>query len=141
MSRLGSDERELRDGLLAALRRLDERGLNRGSTGNLSLRHGNGMLITPTGMGADDLSADDLVWLGFDGSLKGRWKPSSEWHFHQALYLARPDLNAVAHTHATHATALGPSLMANWLPLLRDEALAYARHVSTWELDRYAARY
>ena len=77
MSRLGSDERELRDGLLAALRRLDERGLNRGSTGNLSLRHGNGMLITPTGMGADDLSADDLVWLGFDGSLKGRWKPSS----------------------------------------------------------------
>ena len=38
------------------------------------------------------------------------------------------------------ATALGPSLMANWLPLLRDEALAYARHVSTWELDRYAAR-
>lgn len=39
------------------------------------------------------------------------------------------------------ATALGPSLMANWLPLLRDEALAYARHVSTWELDRYAARY
>jgi len=106
MTRLGSDERELRDGLLAALRRLDERGLNRGSTGNLSLRHGNGMLITPTGMGADDLSADDLVWLGFDGSLKGRWKPSSEWHFHQALYLARPDLNAVAHTHATHATAL-----------------------------------
>ena len=106
MTRLGSDERALRDGLLAALRRLDERGLNRGSTGNLSLRHGNGMLITPTGMGADDLSADDLVWLGFDGSLKGRWKPSSEWHFHQALYLARPDLNAVAHTHATHATAL-----------------------------------
>ena len=106
MTRHGSDERELRDGLLSALRRLDERGLNRGSTGNLSLRHGDGMLITPTGMGADDLVADDLVWLGFDGSLKGRWKPSSEWHFHQALYLARPDLNAVAHTHATHATAL-----------------------------------
>jgi glutamine synthetase len=37
--------------------------------------------------------------------------------------------------------ALGPSLMAHWLPLLRDEALAYARHVSPWELDRYAARF
>ena len=106
MSRLGSDERDLRDSLLAALKRLDERGLNRGSTGNLSHRHGNGMLITPTGMGADDLAADDLVWLGFDGSLKGRWKPSSEWHFHQALYQARPELQAIVHTHATHATAV-----------------------------------
>jgi L-fuculose-phosphate aldolase len=106
MSRAGSDERELRDSLIAALKRLDERGLNRGSTGNLSHRHGNGMLITPTGMGADDLAADDLVWLGFDGSLKGRWKPSSEWHFHQALYQARPELQSIVHTHATHATAV-----------------------------------
>jgi glutamine synthetase len=38
------------------------------------------------------------------------------------------------------ATALGPSLMANWLPLLRDEALDYARHVSRWEFDRYVSR-
>ena len=106
MSRAGSDERELRDQMITALRRLDERGLNRGSTGNLSRRHGNGMLITPTGMGADDLAADDLVWAGFDGSQRGRWKPSSEWHFHQALYQARPELNAVVHTHATYATAL-----------------------------------
>lgn len=106
MSRAGSDERDLRERLVAALKRLDERGLNRGSTGNLSHRHGNGMLITPTGMGADDLAADDLVWLGFDGSLKGRWKPSSEWHFHQALYQARPELQSIVHTHATHATAV-----------------------------------
>jgi L-fuculose-phosphate aldolase len=106
MRRLGSDERELRDGLLAALRRLDERGLNRGSTGNLSLRHGNGMLITPTGMGADDLVGRRPGVAGLRRVAEGRWKPSSEWHFHQALYLARPDLNAVAHTHATHATAL-----------------------------------
>jgi L-fuculose-phosphate aldolase len=99
-------EQELRQHMLQALRRLDALGLNRGSTGNLSLRLGDGMLITPTGMGADDLGADDLVWLGFDGTLRGRWKPSSEWHFHQALYLDRPALQAVVHTHATHATAL-----------------------------------
>jgi L-fuculose-phosphate aldolase len=106
MNRPIPDERELREQMIAALRRLDERGLNRGSTGNLSQRQGEGMLITPTGMGADDLLADDLVWLGFDGTLKGRWKPSSEWHFHRALYLARPELQAVVHTHATFATAL-----------------------------------
>jgi ribulose-5-phosphate 4-epimerase/fuculose-1-phosphate aldolase len=63
------------------------------------------MLITPTGMGADDC-ADDLVWLGWDGSRRGPWKPSSEWHFHQALYRRGPSCNAVVHTHSTHATAL-----------------------------------
>lgn len=106
MTRADVDEAALREQLLAALQRLDSRGLNRGSTGNLSHRHGNGMLITPTGIGADEASVDDLVWLGFDGELRGRWKPSSEWHFHQALYQARPELQAVVHTHASHATAL-----------------------------------
>jgi glutamine synthetase len=41
---------------------------------------------------------------------------------------------------AVIAQALGPTLMTHWLPLLRDEALAYARHVSAWEFDRYATR-
>jgi L-fuculose-phosphate aldolase len=100
------DESSLRQQLIAALQRLDTLGLNRGSTGNLSHRLGDGMLITPTGMGAADCGPDDLVWLGFDGTLRGAWKPSSEWHFHQALYAARPELQAVVHTHATHATAL-----------------------------------
>lgn len=94
-----------REAMLAALQRLDRLGLNRGSTGNLSLRASQGMLITPTGMGAD-IAPDDLVWLGFDGRREGRWAPSSEWHFHQALLQARPELNAVVHTHAPYATAL-----------------------------------
>lgn len=100
------DEATLRDALVDAMRRLDARGLNRGSTGNASCRSGDGMLITPTGMGADDLRAPDLVWLGHDGTLRGDWQPSSEWHFHRAIYLQRPELNAVVHAHAPHATAL-----------------------------------
>jgi methylthioribose-1-phosphate isomerase len=93
-------------GIVAAVRRLDALGMNRGSTGNLSHRCGAGMLITPTGMGADELRPQDLVWLGWDGTLRGDWQPSSEWHFHQAIYLARPQLHAVVHTHSTHAAAL-----------------------------------
>ncbi|MEO5733255.1 MAG: class II aldolase/adducin family protein [Rubrivivax sp.] len=106
-----------RKAAVAALCRLDALGLNRGSTGNLSLRcqRGSdssaaaepGMLITPTGMAADELGAQDLVWVGFaDGRVEGAWQPSSEWHFHRAVYQARPDLRAIVHTHATHATAL-----------------------------------
>ncbi len=100
------DAPALREAAVAAVRRLDALGMNRGSTGNLSLRVGAGMLITPTGMGADDLRPQDLVWLGWDGTLRGDWRPSSEWHFHQAIYHARPDLHALLHTHSTHAAAL-----------------------------------
>jgi L-fuculose-phosphate aldolase len=96
----------LREQAVAALRRLDTLGMNRGSTGNLSLRSGDGMLITPTGMGADALRPQDLVWLGHDGTLRGDWQPSSEWHFHRAVYAARPDLQAIVHAHPVHATAL-----------------------------------
>ena len=100
------NETDQRAAMLSALRQLDARGLNRGSTGNLSHRWRDGLLITPTGMGADDIGPDDLVWLGWDGTRRGALKPSSEWHFHQAIYRSRPDLQAVVHTHATHATAL-----------------------------------
>ncbi len=101
-----SAETELRESAVAAVKRLDALGMNRGSTGNLSVRWAEGMLITPTGMGADDLRPEDLVWLGWDGTQRGAWQPSSEWHFHQAIYLARPNLQAVVHTHSTHAAAL-----------------------------------
>ncbi len=106
MTGAAGDEGDLRERVVAAMRRLDTLGLNRGSTGNLSHRLGAGMLITPTGIGADDLRARDMVWLGDDGTLRGDWEPSSEWHFHRAIYRARPDLSAVVHTHSVNATAL-----------------------------------
>ena len=104
---------ELRTQVIGAVQRLDALGLNRGSTGNVSVRVGNansdakvGFWITPTGMGASCLSADDLVWMGDTGELRGAWQPSSEWPFHRAIYRARADLNAVVHVHSAHATAL-----------------------------------
>jgi len=107
MNEGGADDRPLREQLVATVRRLDALGLNRGSTGNVSARGsaGGGCWITPTGMGAE-VSADDLVWLGDDGSARGAWQPSSEAPFHRAIYGARPDLQAVVHVHSTHATAL-----------------------------------
>jgi L-fuculose-phosphate aldolase len=107
---MNTDEMPLREQAVQAIRKLDALGLNRGSTGNLSLRctRGglDGMLITPTGMGADDLRAQDMVWVGFDGAVQGDWLPSSEWHFHQAILIRRADVQAVVHTHSVHATAL-----------------------------------
>ncbi len=105
-----ADETVLREAMSAALRRLDALGLNRGSTGNLSARAArggrDGMLITPTGMGADELRPQDLVWVADDGEVQGDWQPSSEAPFHRAAYRARPDLGAVVHMHSPEATAL-----------------------------------
>jgi L-fuculose-phosphate aldolase len=100
---------KLRTELVAAVRRLDARGLNRGSTGNASVRADpdrSAFWITPTGMGAGDLGADDLVCILDDGRLRGAWQPSTEWPFHRAIYRGRADLAAVVHVHSVNATAL-----------------------------------
>jgi L-fuculose-phosphate aldolase len=103
-------ERDVRERLIAAVQRLDALGLNRGSSGNVSARGArdrSGFWITPTGMGAQGLGADDLVWVALDdGAVSGQWQPSSEWPFHRAIYRARSDLQAIVHVHSVHATAL-----------------------------------
>lgn len=105
-ARPSTEETEVRQAVVDAVRRLDAQGLNRGSTGNASHRWADGMLITPTGAGAD-LTPSDLAFVHDDGHASGPWRPSSEWHFHRAVYRARPDVMAVLHNHAVHATALG----------------------------------
>jgi L-fuculose-phosphate aldolase len=95
-----------RRALLEAAQRLDALQLNRGSTGNASLRIEGGMLITPTGADPSRLKPQDLAIVDDGGGFHGPWQPSSEWHFHHALYASRPDVGAVVHAHSTHATAL-----------------------------------
>jgi L-fuculose-phosphate aldolase len=101
--RAGAD---VRRALVEAVQRLDALELNRGSTGNASLRVEGGLLITPTGANPSRLQPQDLAVIDHDGTFHGPWQPSSEWHFHHAIYAARPDVGAVVHTHSTYATAL-----------------------------------
>jgi L-fuculose-phosphate aldolase len=96
----------LREQIVAACRQLDSSGLNRGTSGNVSCREGEHFLITPTGVPVDEITPSKIVSLDFDGKVIGIGKPSSEWQFHSAIYRARPEINAVVHTHAPHSTAL-----------------------------------
>ena len=100
------NETELRREMVRITKRLDEQGLNRGASGNLSVRFGGGMLITPSGMGAEGLTEDDIVLVQMDGTSRGRWQPSSEWLFHRDIYAQRPEFGAIVHTHCIAATAL-----------------------------------
>lgn len=81
-------------------------GLNRGTSGNVSVRHGAGFYITPTGMPYAQLVADDIPLMALDGGHQGPRKPSSEWRFHRDLYATRPDVGAVLHAHSPFAVSL-----------------------------------
>ncbi len=83
------------------------RGLNVGSSGNVSARVGRGMLITPSGVRGDTVAPGRLVRMAFDGMWKGETAPSSEWAMHAAIYAAAPEANVILHTHSDYATALG----------------------------------
>ncbi|KAA9002800.1 L-fuculose-phosphate aldolase [Affinibrenneria salicis] len=81
-------------------------GLNQGTAGNVSVRYRDGMLITPTGTPYERLTERQIVLVDADGRHEAGKIPSSEWRFHQAVYQARPQANAVVHNHAVHCTAV-----------------------------------
>lgn len=95
-----------REQLLRTAQRIAAQGLNPGAAGNLSTRHGDGLLITPSGLPWEELSTADFVELDLDGQVRGAGTPSSEWRFHCALLRARPELGAIVHTHAPFCTTL-----------------------------------
>jgi L-fuculose-phosphate aldolase len=96
-----------RDTIVAAMRDLDRTGLNRGSSGNVSLRDGEAMLITPSAVPPAALTAEMIARMPLDGEgWEGPLKPSTEWRFHRDLLRARPEIGAVVHTHAPFSTIL-----------------------------------
>ena len=101
-----SDENELRAGVVEIMRRMDEAGLNHGTAGNVSVRCGDDVLISPSGIPAGDLTPDLVVRLTLDGAFEGEIRPSSEWRMHTGILKRRADMNAVVHCHSRFATTL-----------------------------------
>lgn len=102
---MDSDEIEARRSVVAAARDLDVQGLNRGTSGNVSLRFRDGLLITPSGVPTAAMAAQDIVAMTLDGAYPAGLKPSSEWRFHRDILAARPEIGAVVHAHPVHCTA------------------------------------
>ena len=102
---MDKDERSARESVVAAARELDAQGLNRGTSGNVSVRFRDGLLITPSGLPTGRMRPDDVVPLQFDGTHPPEQKPSSEWRFHRDILACRPELGAVVHAHPIYCTA------------------------------------
>jgi L-fuculose-phosphate aldolase len=99
-------EARLREAMVEASLELVERGLNRGTSGNVGVRCGNRILVTPSGVPARELTAKSMVLLEASGEVAGPGLPSSEWRFHRDILASRRDLHAVVHVHSPFATTL-----------------------------------
>ena len=100
------DELSKRQMIIDHCLEMNRNGLNQGTSGNISLRHEDGLLITPTSLPYDGLVPEDIVYLAMDGTATGRYAPSSEWRFHRDILRDRPDVDAIVHAHPTYCTIL-----------------------------------
>jgi len=98
-----------RHALVDACRRMTACGITPGTSGNISLRDGPRMWISPSATPAETLVAADVPAMAIDGpdeSWTGGRRPSTEWRFHRDILRARPDVGAVMHGHPTFCTTL-----------------------------------
>jgi len=101
-----TSESEHREALVQYSREAVVRQLSNATAGNLSIRFHDRMLITPSGIAPDDMHETQIVDVAFDGSFRCKWKPSSEWALHAAIYRNRSEVQAIVHAHPTYCVAL-----------------------------------
>jgi L-fuculose-phosphate aldolase len=101
-----TSEREKRQSIIDACRSMNALDINQGTSGNISLRHNTGLLITPTSVPYETMQPEEIVFMDLDGSFDPAQRPSSEWRFHLDILKARPEVNAVVHAHPPYSTIL-----------------------------------
>ena len=102
-------ELEIRKQIIEHCLLMNRYGLNQGVAGNISVRLGNSLLITPTSIPYDELVPEDVAVMSLNGDY-GSWEgpkaPSSEWRFHVDIMISRPDVGAIVHAHPVYCTSL-----------------------------------
>ncbi|MEV3929532.1 MULTISPECIES: class II aldolase/adducin family protein [unclassified Streptomyces] len=123
------------DGVLRTARRTAAEGLVVGTSGNVSARVGDVVLVTPSGVPYDRLGPGDAVGVDLEGrQVLGGLAPTSELPLHLAVY-RDSDAAAVVHTHAVHATAV--STLVAEVPLIHYAAAMMGGPVRTAAYARY----
>ncbi|MBN1692005.1 MAG: class II aldolase/adducin family protein [Dehalococcoidales bacterium] len=119
---------EAKKTVIEAARRMSEKGLVAGTSGNISLRLPSDgkkqlMAITPTSRHYDTLKIDDIPIIDFNGKrVAGELPPSIETQMHIGIYRARKDVNAIIHTHSVFASAAAVAGI-DIPPLLEDQVV------------------
>ena len=113
---MNAAERTLREAVVDTCRGMARLGVAKGTSGNVGVRHGDGFLVSPTGVSYEKMTPEQVVAMRWDGTFDGDMLPSSEWRFHRDILLQRSEFNAVVHTHSMYATAL--SIMGRGIPAI-----------------------
>lgn len=106
------DESELREQLVEHYKMVEALGLNEMSSGNLSVRFRDRMLISQNGASAESISVKSIVDTAFSGTYHGEFKPSSEWRMHAAIYEKHKEAEAIVHTHSDYCVAVSSHVVA-----------------------------
>ncbi len=102
----------LKQQIIDTLNKMNASGINQGSSGNISVRYKDGMLITPSSIAYENLKQSDILYKDLyskkieSGSHQKNIIPSSEWKLHAEILKSRNEINAVLHCHSIYATAL-----------------------------------
>src|SRR5439155_12978072 len=97
---------DLKKKVISVCRQMNGLGVNQGTSGNVSARTDEGFLITASGIPYARMRPEHVVEMDLDGGYRGDFLPSSEWRMHLDIFKARPEAQAIVHTHSIHATAL-----------------------------------
>ncbi len=102
------EHQELREEVARVAKALIQTGLVTGTSGNVSVRTPEGdVLVTPSGVDYEVLGPEDVVLVDLNMNvLAGSLVPSTETPMHTGIYKARPNVDAVVHTHSRFATTL-----------------------------------
>lgn len=130
-------------------KKLYDKGLSPGFSGNLSIRHGKYFLVTPSGFPLGDFTKEDVVLIDKDFNIiEGKRKPSSESKMHIEIYAIRPDFGAIVHCHAPKASAFAISDVPLSQPVLAESVfhlgnvpVAKYHMPSTIEVAKETAKY
>ncbi|PDQ21269.1 class II aldolase [Mesorhizobium sanjuanii] len=113
---MSASDTQIRQSIIDACIEMNRVGINQGTSGNISVRHGEGMLITPTSTPYETLEVQDIVFMNWAGDTEGRLDASSEWRFHLDILKARPEVNAIVHAHPNYCTTI--AIMGRKIPAI-----------------------
>lgn len=101
-----NSEARKRKQIIEACLKMNALGINQGTSGNISVRHASGLLITPTSTPYDEMRPQDIVYFDLTSEPAPAQRASSEWRFHRDIMRAKPDVEAIVHAHPVYCTTI-----------------------------------
>ncbi len=105
-----TSEIQVRKNIISTLKEMNSKGINQGTSGNISSRFGDTMLISPSATAYDDIEPHMIAAIDLSGEMTDKWKgpkkPSTEWRFHWRLLKTRHHIQSVIHAHPPYCSTL-----------------------------------